>query len=287
MRSLSIGPVAVLVVLAALATAPVLLSGCASSSPAAPPRPTPDGLARTLSEQSEARARADAERQTRIDAENARQLADAAREQAQTDSVRATEAARLAAREVRYAHGTVNVRSGPGTSSARVAQLGRDDTVLIEACESGWCRVASVVGDRNWSEGYVSQSLLHEQPASSRASSRTASRTASSSSRSQAASARSTGSRGETCDTYASQAAAQSAYNADPVGLSGLDGDGDGEACESTNWPTRTRSTGRARTGRTSSTRRARAAAPSRTCYTGPRGGRYYINSNGNRVYGC
>lgn len=88
------------------------------------------------------------------------------------------------------------------------------------------------------------------------------------------------------CSDFASAGEAQRFFianggpNRDPHGL---DGDGDGNACE---W------------GKTlkSSVRKykpapVRVAAPRRsyspTCHTGPRGGRYYYSASGNKVYGC
>ena len=130
-------------------------------------------------------------------------------------------------------------------------------------CDSGWCRV-TIAG--NEGETYVSEPLLHADALPGTApSTETVSRTGM------------TG-RSDVCASYATQAQAQAAYDADPVGLVELDGNVDGVACESLrdgSSRTRARST------------RARAAAPSRPCYTGPRGGRYYIDANGNRVYGC
>ncbi|PAP79638.1 hypothetical protein B1759_15070 [Rubrivirga sp. SAORIC476] len=165
----------------------------------------------------------------------------------------------------RYAHGRVNVRSGAGTSNSRIGQLERDDFVQVQVCHDGWCRVSGA-GD-GWSDGYVSEPLLHEDPSpAARAAFARSGRSYSSGSR-----VPSTDSR--TCASFSSESAAQAAYDADPIGLRRLDRDGDGDACEST-W--------RARPAP-----RARRAATTRTCYTGPRGGRYYINSNGNRTYGC
>ena len=88
------------------------------------------------------------------------------------------------------------------------------------------------------------------------------------------------------CSDFASAGEAQRFFIAsggphrDPHGL---DGDGDGNACD---W------------GKTlkSSTRKYKPApvkavtprrSSSRTCYTGPRGGRYYYSASGNKVYGC
>ncbi|NPD17603.1 excalibur calcium-binding domain-containing protein [Xinfangfangia sp. D13-10-4-6] len=88
------------------------------------------------------------------------------------------------------------------------------------------------------------------------------------------------------CSDFASAGEAQRFFianggpNRDPHGL---DGDGDGNACE---W---------GKELKTSAKRYkpapVRASAPrrssSRTCYTGPRGGRYYYSASGNKVYGC
>ena len=170
--------------------------------------------------------------------------------------------------ETRYAHGRVNVRSGAGTTNAQVAQLGRDDFVWVHVCHAGWCRVEATGSADGWSEGYVSESLLHDgpSPAALAAYAR--------SGRSYSSGSSSPRTDPRTCASFATESAAQAAYDADPVGLRHLDRDGDGDACESTWRP------------RTVSTRRARPAT-TRTCYTGPRGGRYYINSNGNKTYGC
>ena len=166
--------------------------------------------------------------------------------------------------QTRYAHGRVNVRSGPGTSNSQVAQLNRDDFVQVRVCRAGWCRVAPVRGGDDWSDGYVSESLLHEDPSpAARAAIARSGRSYSSGSYVPTTD-------GRTCASFSSKAAARAAYNADPVGLRQLDGDGDGDVCEST-WRARP----------------APRAAPARTCYTGPRGGRYYYNSKGNKVYGC
>lgn len=175
-------------------------------------------------------------------------------------------------RQTRYAHGRVNVRSGPGTSSARVTQLGRDDFVRVGVCYQGWCRVAAAEGADVWSGGYVSESLLHEgpSPAARAAIARSGRSYADGTSTSSGSRAPTTD--GRTCASFSSKSAAQATYDADPVGLRNLDVDGDGDACES----------------RWRSPRHALRAAPAdRTCYTGPRGGRYYYNSNGNKTYGC
>lgn len=88
------------------------------------------------------------------------------------------------------------------------------------------------------------------------------------------------------CSDFGSAAAAQRFFisaggpTRDPHGL---DKDGDGNACE---W---------GKTIRSSAAKYkpapVRASAPrrssSRTCYTGPRGGRYYYSASGNKVYGC
>ena len=166
--------------------------------------------------------------------------------------------------QTRYAHGRINVRSGPGTSNAQIAQLDRDDFVQVRVCHTGWCRVASAETADDWSDGYISETLLHEDPSP-------AARAAiARSGRSYTSGSYVPTTDGRTCTSFSSEAAAQAAYNADPVGLRQLDGDGDGDVCESTWRP-----------------RPAPRAAPARTCYTGPRGGRYYYNSRGNKVYGC
>lgn len=166
--------------------------------------------------------------------------------------------------QTRYAHGRVNVRSGPGTSNSQIAQLNRDDFVQVRVCHAGWCRVAPGRSGSDWSDGYISESLLHEDPSpAARAAIARSGRSYSSGSYVPTTD-------GRTCASFSSKAAAQAAYNADPIGLRQLDGDGDGDVCEST-WRTRS----------------APRAAPTRTCYTGPRGGRYYYNSRGNKVYGC
>lgn len=108
-------------------------------------------------------------------------------------------------------------------------------------------------------------------PSSAVASSRAPARTAPSS-----GTGRRTAARSAVCADYRSQAAAQRAYAADPVGLSELDGNSNGTACED-HFRARPRAT----------PRRAARPAASRTCYTGPRGGRYYISASGRRVYGC
>ena len=166
--------------------------------------------------------------------------------------------------QTRFVHGRVNIRSGPGTSNYQIAQLNRDDFVQVRVCHTGWCRVAPGGSGRDWSDGYISESLLHDDPSpAARAAIARSGRTYSSG-------AYVPTTDGRTCASFSSEAAAQAAYNADPVGLRQLDGDGDGDVCESTWRP-----------------RRAPRAAPARTCYTGPRGGRYYYNSRGNKVYGC
>lgn len=255
------------------------LAGCASPAhvaapvrPAAPPAAADTRPSRAETDRLAAEASARAAEAVR--AAEADAVEEAARQQAQADAARAADLARL-----RYAHGSVNVRSAPSTSGARVAQLAQGGSVFVEACASGWCRVMPAAEDATWAEGYVSEPLLHASAAAGPAavrSSREASRSTRSSS-TPGRSARSSG-RSAVCADYPSQAAAQIAFNRDPVGLSELDGDRDGEACETQFRSRRARSTARTRT---------RAAAPSRTCYTGPRGGRYYINSNGNKVYGC
>ena len=82
-----------------------------------------------------------------------------------------------------------------------------------------------------------------------------------------------TGRRTETCSSFSSRNAAQSAYDADPAGLAHLDTDHDGRACEA------------ARFGSESQTARPRVPATRRRYHRGPRGGCYYINSSGNRQY--
>ena len=203
--------------LAALLAVP--LSACGPSAAAIAKR---EAAEQRLTDAEQARAERQARDQANADAARARVEANrvaAVRQRVVADSTRsANEAAARAetARPVRYAHGAVNVRSGPGTSNARVAQLDRDDTVFLEACEGGWCRVAPAFGDGTWREGYVSEPLLHAEAAP-------------------------------------------------PARVSA---------------PTPARST----TRRTApATRRARTV--SRTYFTGPRGGCYYINGNGNRTY--
>ena len=166
--------------------------------------------------------------------------------------------------QVRYAHGRANVRTGPDRNDTRIAQLERDDFVQVRVCYAGWCRVASAESTTGWSDGYISETLLHPDPSpAARAAIARAGRTFSPGSYVPRTD-------GRTCASFSSKVAAQAAYNADPIGLRQLDGDGDGDVCEST-WRARP----------------APRAAPARTCYTGPRGGRYYYNSNGNKVYGC
>lgn len=66
-----------------------------------------------------------------------------------------------------------------------------------------------------------------------------------------------------------------------------LDGDGDGNACE---WGKSLKAS-----AKKYKPKPARLSAPvykpranyGRTCYTGPRGGRYYYSSSGRKVYGC
>jgi uncharacterized protein YgiM (DUF1202 family) len=49
----------------------------------------------------------------------------------------------------------VNVRSGPGLEFQAFRQVGRDRLVLLETCESGWCRVQ--LGDE---VGWIATSML-------------------------------------------------------------------------------------------------------------------------------
>jgi hypothetical protein len=88
------------------------------------------------------------------------------------------------------------------------------------------------------------------------------------------------------CSDFASAGEAQRFFlanggpNRDPHGL---DGDGDGNACE---WGKTLKSS-----AKKFKPAPVRYAAPkrtsSRTCYTGPRGGRYYYSASGRKVYGC
>lgn len=70
-------------------------------------------------------------------------------------------------RDRRYAHGAVNVRSGPGTNHSQVRQLGRDEGVYVLACHGGWCLLYRPGGTTSERE-YVSESLLHDSMAPAR-----------------------------------------------------------------------------------------------------------------------
>lgn len=88
------------------------------------------------------------------------------------------------------------------------------------------------------------------------------------------------------CSDFKSSAAAQKFFlaNGGPVSDShGLDGDGDGLACE---WGSYLKKSAlKAKNLRASNRRTVRAAS---RCYTGPRGGTYTITSGGNKNYsGC
>ncbi|MBQ89767.1 MAG: hypothetical protein CL433_13160 [Acidimicrobiaceae bacterium] len=67
--------------------------------------------------------------------------------------------------ETRYVHGTVNVRSGPGTSHSRLGSLNRDDTVYVLTCHAGWCRVEIPTATETNTRAFISESLLHTSPA--------------------------------------------------------------------------------------------------------------------------
>ncbi|CAM3440441.1 SH3b domain-containing protein [Deinococcus saxicola] len=56
---------------------------------------------------------------------------------------------------IRYTTSTLNLRSGPGVETVRVATLDKDTRVRLQFCLSGWCKVNAVQG-----VGYVSQKYL-------------------------------------------------------------------------------------------------------------------------------
>ncbi len=89
------------------------------------------------------------------------------------------------------------------------------------------------------------------------------------------------------CSDFANPALAQSYFlkNGGPVSdPSGLDGDGDGLACE---WGTHIKKVVRRHTAPVPKPRRTYSTA-SRRCYVGPRGGTYTLTASGNKNYsGC
>lgn len=71
-------------------------------------------------------------------------------------------------RERRYVHGTVNVRSGPGTQHAEIDELERGEVVYVRECERGWCLVEPALRAA-WETAYVAESLLRSSAPADRA----------------------------------------------------------------------------------------------------------------------
>ncbi|WP_085787248.1 excalibur calcium-binding domain-containing protein [Ketogulonicigenium robustum] len=91
------------------------------------------------------------------------------------------------------------------------------------------------------------------------------------------------------CSDFPSAAAAQQFFlrSGGPVSdPHGLDRDGDGFACEWGRSVSQWANAGRTRVAREMAAISRPRVTASRTCYTGPRGGRYTITSSGNRNYG-
>lgn len=56
---------------------------------------------------------------------------------------------------VRYTTTNLNLRTGPGAQTTKVATLAKDTRVRLQFCSSGWCKVNAAQG-----VGYVSQKYL-------------------------------------------------------------------------------------------------------------------------------
>lgn len=73
--------------------------------------------------------------------------------------------------QLMYAHGTVNIRAEPTTSSEVVSRLQAGDAVRVANCENNWCEAfprSQMRYEPTMRMGYVSVTVLHQAPAAAR-----------------------------------------------------------------------------------------------------------------------
>ncbi len=224
-----------------------------------------------------------------------------AAEQAVIDAARATEAASQARRNAI----TTGSRGTASVTAARDTRL-LDEPALtgrtLAPVDSGEVLQARSYDGRYWGVqrgddwGYVPESAVVRNddarrlvtegpPAPARTTSAGTARsgTGGGSSGSTYGSGGSSG-RGASCSAFTTRSEAQAAYDADPSAYAALDTDGDGRACENGVGGSAGRSSGS--TGRSTGRSSGRRSSGGGHRYVrGPRGGCYYVNANGNRVY--